>query len=70
VSAADVAESVAIYDLRGRRVRDLGTIDLVARGGRFDWRADDDRGRRVSRGVYLLRARIDGARVTARVLLP
>lgn len=47
---------VAVYDVQGRRVRTLVDGHLAA--GRHDlrWTGDDDSGRRVSSGVYFVRA--------------
>jgi hypothetical protein len=54
---------VAIYDARGRLIRDLGADD-----GRLEWDRTDSRGHRVAAGAYLARGRAaDGPAVVAKV---
>jgi flagellar hook assembly protein FlgD len=55
-----VPVEVAVYDLRGRRVRSL--IRGSLRGGDHDvtWNGRDEGGRAVASGVYFARARVGG----------
>lgn len=46
---------LTIYDVRGRRVRELVDRDLGSGRYEVDWHGDDDRGQSVSSGVYLYR---------------
>ncbi|MDP6668349.1 MAG: FlgD immunoglobulin-like domain containing protein [Candidatus Krumholzibacteria bacterium] len=46
---------VAIYDARGRRVRELTNRVYSAGEHRLDWTGRDDAGRRVPSGVYFLK---------------
>ncbi|MCK9995225.1 MAG: hypothetical protein KAH56_02975 [Candidatus Krumholzibacteria bacterium] len=47
--------SLAIYDIRGRRLRDLHHGPLEVGNHEFVWSGKDDQGRRVSSGVYFAR---------------
>jgi hypothetical protein len=59
LAAAEVA-SVAIFDVRGRKVRSLAERRLFAPGlHEIQWHGDDERGMSASPGVYFLR--LDGA---------
>ena len=60
--------SLAIFDLRGRRVRTLAAGEVVdgPRQWIFDGRGDD--GKRLARGVYFARLRRDGRTAVARLL--
>jgi flagellar hook assembly protein FlgD len=60
---------VAIYDVSGREVRRLEHGDLPAGEERMRWDGKDDRGIKVSPGLYL--ARVDATRLhaEAKVLL-
>ncbi|MBK8229775.1 MAG: hypothetical protein IPK72_04125 [Candidatus Eisenbacteria bacterium] len=64
---AQVPASVAVFDLTGRRLReiDLGILDLGSREVRWDTR--DSRGRRVPAGIYLCRAQVGNQTRTDRV---
>jgi hypothetical protein len=53
--------SIAIYDLRGRRVKTL-LDEMVEGAGQVVWTADDERGARVASGVYFYEARALGRR--------
>jgi hypothetical protein len=59
--------NVRVFDARGRLVRQLhdGWLDSGAHG--LSWSGDDDDGRPVATGVYLVRAESDGHAETARV---
>lgn len=59
LAGAEVA-SLAIFDVRGRRVRSLAERRPFAPGlHEMEWRGDDERGASVAPGVYFLR--LDGA---------
>ncbi len=68
-SAAPVPVTLAVYDLRGRRVTTLfsGTLRGGNRHG-FTWDGRDDAGRPVASGTYFVRARI-GEEIQSRKLL-
>jgi hypothetical protein len=59
--------NVRVFDARGRLVRQLhdGWLDSGAHG--LSWSGDDDNGRPVAAGVYLVRAESDGHAEAARV---
>jgi hypothetical protein len=59
--------TVRVFDARGRLVRQLhdGWLDSGAHG--LSWSGDDDNGRPVATGVYLVRAESGGDAETARV---
>jgi len=57
--AAGAAE-LAIYDVRGRRVRGFARQDLPAGPHALDWNGRDDRGASVASGVYLARLVVRG----------
>jgi hypothetical protein len=68
--AAPGIVDLAIYDLRGRAVRELLHAEPVTASGHVLWDGADDRGRPVPSGVYLVRLRpADGAPVTQRITL-
>lgn len=58
--ASDSEVSLSVYDLRGRRVREIlhGRRDAGAHSAAFDGR--DEAGNRLAGGVYLLRLRVNG----------
>lgn len=60
---------VAMFDLQGRRQRQLHHGPLSAGSIRLDWDGRDDRGRDLGAGVYLLRVVTwDGRRHVSRVV--
>jgi FlgD Ig-like domain len=61
--------SVAVYDARGQRVRDLGMQTLARGRSRIDWDGARSNGRRVAAGMYFMRFDIGGEVFTRRVLL-
>jgi hypothetical protein len=65
---ADRAQ-LAIYDVRGRRVRTL--LDAVRPAGRATlvWDGRDDAGRPVTSGVYFARVTAAGATDTKKIVL-
>lgn len=61
---------VELFDVRGRRVALLHDGPLTGAGPHaFSWDGRDDRGRELSSGVYLARARADGRNVSGKVVL-
>lgn len=52
---------IAIYDLRGRAVRDFGALRLEAGRWAMSWDGRDDRGSGVGAGSYFNRVSVDGA---------
>jgi hypothetical protein len=62
--------SVAVYDLRGRRVRTLlGSAYLAAGTSEIGWDGRDDRQRRVASGSYFVRAERAGHVACLRVVV-
>lgn len=57
--------SLAVYDLRGRRVRVLERGESLAEAGVIEWQGEDDRGRRLAGGLYVVRL-VSGDRVLTR----
>jgi hypothetical protein len=60
---------LAIYDPRGRRVRELFAGDLSAGDHRLVWDGRDDGGRDAAAGVYLAQLRATGSARTTKLLL-
>jgi len=60
---------LAVYDVCGRLVRTLSTGELPAGRNRVVWSGDDDAGRPVATGTYLLRLRQGGHAAVRRVTL-
>ncbi len=60
---------LAIYDLRGRRVRTLVRGDIAPGRHTVYWNGRDNRGGRVPSGVYIYRLRTSGFTATRRMLL-
>jgi len=60
---------LSIFDVRGRRVRDLADGDQSVGVHRIAWNARDARGSRVAAGVYFIRLAAAGAVETERVVL-
>ncbi len=62
--------SLTVYDLAGRRVRSV--LDDVTRSGGYHavvWDGNDDAGRRVPAGVYVLRLQVDSVTRTRKLTL-
>ena len=66
---ADVRAAVVVYDLRGRRVRTLHDGIAETADLELTWNGTDDRGARVSSGVYLIRATTEEFRRAVKVAL-
>ena len=67
--AGPVPVTLAIYDVRGRRLTSLFTGRLTGGAAHlFTWDGTDDRGRRVASGVYFSRVSV-GGRVETRKML-
>lgn len=60
---------VALFDVRGRRVRALFEGPLPAGAHEFAWDGRDDTGARAAAGVYFLRAELPGGTSVRRVTL-
>jgi len=60
---------IVVHDLRGRRVRTLFDEERPAGAGRVTWDGRDDRGRRMSSGVYLYSLRVAGRTLTRKMTL-
>ncbi len=61
------AQTIELYDLRGRRVRSLGIGTGV--GGVITWDGRDDRGTSLGAGLYFARLASGTARTTTRIML-
>ena len=62
--------TLEIFDVNGRRVRTLVDGEQQARGPHvIEWKADDDRGVRVSSGVYFCRLQAGSSMSTAKLVL-
>lgn len=59
---------VDVFDLRGRRVRSLGTLPM-AEVVRVGWDGSDERGRPVASGRYSYRVRLGGESIVGSMLL-
>jgi hypothetical protein len=66
---ADRQVEVSVYDLRGRRVRELHRGPAPAGWLELTWDGRDDRGRGQASGVYFVRARQGGAASTHKLTL-
>ncbi|MBA4378619.1 MAG: hypothetical protein C0395_08240, partial [Gemmatimonas sp.] len=60
---------VHIYDQMGRHIRNLLDAPLPAGNRRITWNGDDDEGREVPSGMYLVRVRAQDHQVMAKALL-
>jgi flagellar hook assembly protein FlgD len=60
---------LAVYDVRGRLVRQLVDAVLQAGGHRVDWDGKDRFGREAGAGVYFARVESGGALSTAKMVL-
>jgi hypothetical protein len=60
---------LAVYDVRGRRVRHLHHGHLTAGGHEFPWDARTDSGRSLASGVYFLRGDVMGEIFRQRLVL-
>ena len=59
--ATDAAQmSLTVYDVLGRRVRQVWDGPLGAGSHRFSWDGRDEAGKAVAAGVYLYRVEVDG----------
>jgi len=59
---------VQVYNIRGQKVRDLGTLALGSTKSVI-WDTRDDRGQKTSPGLYLIRVKVDREYLSQRVLL-
>lgn len=58
-----------IYNVAGQRVRNLADRDFAAGAHQVRWNGDDDQGRRLSAGIYLVRMAAAGFTATQRMVL-
>jgi len=63
------AARLDVYDLQGRRVRNLADRELPAGATVHAWDGRDESGRRMGAGVYFARLTTPQGRFTARILL-
>ena len=66
--AAAAAIRADVYDLSGRRVRELASGTIAAGTHALQWDGTDDGGMPVSAGLYFLRVGSEGVRLTARMI--
>lgn len=57
-----------VFDLRGARLRTIVNGDLAGGRHEYHWRGDDDEGRRLAPGVYLLRLTAGGQSWSGKVV--
>lgn len=69
VPANDTWVDVAIYDIAGRRVRELLAASVEKGTHRLEWQGDDDRGQRLPSGIYFCRLRIGEEVVTRKIAM-
>lgn len=67
-SKQSVTGSVQVYNLRGQKVKDLGTLSLDSAHSVI-WDARDGQGRKVGPGLYLVKVKTAMETLTARVML-
>lgn len=67
--AAEKSVSLAVYDLKGRRVRDLGAGRWTSGMHTVPWNGRDDGGRELSSGVYFVRLTAGAETAVAKVTL-
>jgi len=60
---------VTVFDVRGRRVRDLVGSNRPAGNYRASWDGTNENGRSVPAGVYFIRLETEGQQRTRKVLL-
>jgi hypothetical protein len=58
---ADASVSLAVFDVRGRRVRELGRQMFAPGVHQIDWDGRDDRGSAVASGGYFARLEVTAA---------
>ena len=62
------AASLSVYDILGRKVREVNEGKLPVGRNAITWNGADDHGKRVSSGVYLYRVQFGDAEKTGRML--
>jgi hypothetical protein len=65
----DLAVRITVYDLEGRRVRELWRGTVTGREGRVTWDGLDGAGNPVASGVYFYRISGGGHAATGKMLL-
>ncbi|MBE0565583.1 MAG: T9SS type A sorting domain-containing protein [Krumholzibacteria bacterium] len=66
---ADLAVRITVYDLEGRRIRELWRGVVAGRDGRVDWDGLDGAGNPAASGVYFYRITGGGHAATGKMLL-
>lgn len=69
VPAGGAEVNITVYDVAGRRVRELVNERRAAGMWSVTWSGDDDRGQRVATGVYFYRMRAGGFTETRKMVL-
>ena len=67
--SSDARVSLDVFDAGGRRVRSLARESRPAGANAVHWDLQDDRGRRVATGLYILRLAAEGRWLTRRVIV-
>jgi flagellar hook capping protein FlgD len=65
----DASIDFALYDLRGRKVRELAGGDLPAGDHLIPWDGRDGNGNRAPSGLYLYRFRVENRVLTGRIVM-
>jgi flagellar hook assembly protein FlgD len=61
--------ALSIYDVNGKRVREIAPVSTGGNEQSAEWDGTDSQGHRLASGVYFLQARTPSARETQKVLL-
>ncbi len=61
--------TISVYDVRGRRIRELFRADRAAIDGFVDWDGRDDLGRGVTAGVYFVRLETLSGKATKKAIM-
>ena len=70
IGAADAGRAkLAVYDLRGRLVRDFGDVNLVSGANQLEWDGRDTAGRTCATGAYLVQCRLGADGAIVKVML-
>jgi len=60
---------LSIFDVRGRRVKDLADHTMSSGPHTIHWDGNDKHGGRVAQGVYFYELRADGERISRKMLV-
>ena len=69
LDSGDLAVDLAVFDLRGRRVRQLAAGVLPPGEHSFSWDRRDASGRPTAAGTYLLRLIAGGEQLTRKIVV-